>query len=70
MHTGDIQNALPHFLNFVHYSGNPTATLATLQQSMPAPLFNLIYQGYMAMRMQAMKVAERKAGKKDEPEVD
>lgn len=54
----------------------------TLQQSMPAPLFNLIYQAYMAMRVQGMKTAAAgggggvgsgaglKTAKKDEPEVD
>ena len=54
----------------------------TLQQSMPAPLFNLIYQAYVAMRLQGAKLAAGKKGstaaaatgaaatKKDEPEVD
>lgn len=74
--TGNVEDALPHFINFIHFSGNPNATLMTLQQSMPAPLFNLIYQAYMAMRMQGLKVAagqkaaEAKATKKAEPEVD
>lgn len=77
--TGNVEEALPHFINFIHFSGNPNATLMTLQQSMPAPLFNLIYQAYMAMRVQGMKAAATGAGgasgglkttKKDEPEVD
>lgn len=78
--TGNVEEALPHFINFIHFSGNPNATLMTLQQSMPAPLFNLIYQAYMAMRVQGMKAAASGAGadggaglkttKKDEPEVD
>jgi hypothetical protein len=54
----------------------------TLQQSMPAPLFNLIYQAYVAMRLQGAKLssagkkgstgtaAATTAAKKDEPEVD
>ena len=74
--TGNVEDALPHFINFIHFSGNPNATLMTLQQSMPAPLFNLIYQAYMAMRVQGLKAAAAGAGgglktaKKDEPEVD
>ena len=74
--TGNVEDALPHFINFIHFSGNPNATLMTLQQSMPAPLFNLIYQAYMAMRLQGVKLAagqkasEAKAAKKDEAEVD
>ena len=75
--TGNIEDALPHFVNFIHFSGNPNASLMTLQQSMPAPLFNLIYQAYVAMRLQGAKLAAGKkasaataAAKKDEPEVD
>ena len=74
--TGNVEEALPHFINFIHFSGNPNATLMTLQQSMPAPLFNLIYQAYMAMKVQGMKTAAAgggagvKTAKKDEPEVD
>ena len=74
--TGNIEDALPHFVNFIHFSGNPNASLMTLQQSMPAPLFNLIYQAYVAMRLQGAKLGTGKKGsaaavaKKDEPEVD
>ena len=74
--TGNIEDALPHFVNFIHFSGNPNASLMTLQQSMPAPLFNLIYQAYVAMRLQGAKLGAGKKGsaaaaaKKDEPEVD
>lgn len=80
MYTGNIEDALPHFVNFIHFSGNPNASLMTLQQSMPAPLFNLIYQAYVAMRLQGVKMAAGQKGpatakaaaaaKKDEPEVD
>ena len=76
--SGNIEDALPHFINFIHFSGNPNATLMTLQQSMPAPLFNLIYQAYMAMRVQGLKSAagggsgggKKATAKKDEAEVD
>ena len=73
---GNIEDALPHFINFIHFSGNPNATLMTLQQSMPAPLFNLIYQAYMAMRVQGLKTGGagggggKTAAKKPEAEVD
>ena len=78
VHTGNIEDALPHFINFIHFSGNPNATLMTLQQSMPAPLFNLIYQAYMAMRVQGLKTGGagggggggKTAAKKPEAEVD
>ena len=80
LYIGNIEDALPHFVNFIHFSGNPNASLMTLQQSMPAPLFNLIYQAYVAMRLQGAKLATGKKGstaaatavaaKKDEPEVD
>lgn len=48
--TGNIEEAIGHFINFVHFSGNPRATLSTLQQTMPAPLFSLLVRAYATLQ--------------------
>ncbi len=47
---GNIEEAIGHFINFVHFSGNPRATLSTLQQTMPAPLFSLLVRAYATLQ--------------------
>ena len=47
---GNIEEAIGHFINFVHFSGNPRTTLSTLQQTMPAPLFSLLVRAYATLQ--------------------
>lgn len=50
MYAGKLEEAVGHFINFVHFSGDPQRTLMMLQQSMPAPLFNIIVRAYAAIQ--------------------
>ena len=45
---GNIEEAVGHLLNFVKFSGNPRATLLTLQQTLPPPIFNILIRAVAA----------------------
>lgn len=46
---GNIEDGIGHLINFVQFSGNPRATLVTLQQTLPPPIFNLLARTYAAL---------------------
>jgi hypothetical protein len=43
-----MEEAIGHLINFVKFSGNPRATLMTLQQTLPPPIFNLLIRAVTA----------------------
>ena len=57
---GKIEEAIGHFINFVHFSGDPRRTLLMLQQTMPAPLFRLLCQAYTAVQEESSKMTQVK----------
>ena len=61
---GKIEEAVGHFINFVHFSGDPRGTLLMLQQTLPSPLFRVICQAYAAVQ------EESRATRKVKPEED
>ena len=66
--SGNVQAAIGHFINFVHFSGNPQETLVTLQQTLPPPLFNLLVRAYVALQSGGRKA--RASSKKEEHDID
>lgn len=48
LYAGNIEEAIGHLLNFVKFSGNPRATLMTLQQTLPPPIFNILIRAVAA----------------------
>ena len=48
-HVGNVPDCITHLVNFVVYSGNPKATLATLQQTLPPTIFELLIQVYASL---------------------
>ncbi|XP_064403428.1 mitochondrial import receptor subunit TOM20 homolog B-like [Halichondria panicea] len=68
---GNIEEAIGHFINFVHFSGNPRTTLSTLQQTMPAPLFSLLVRAYATLQSEgALAAGGGDAKKDDQADVD
>lgn len=56
LYAGNIEEAIGHLLNFVKFSGNPRATLMTLQQTLPPPIFNLLIRAVAATSGSAPQV--------------
>ncbi|XP_065919943.1 mitochondrial import receptor subunit TOM20 homolog [Dysidea avara] len=52
---GNVPDCITHLVNFVAYSGNPKATLATLQQTLPPTIFDLLIQVYASLEKKADK---------------
>jgi len=46
---GNVPDCISHLVNFVAYSGNPKATLNTLQQTLPPTIFDLLIQVYASL---------------------
>lgn len=46
---GNVPECINHLINFVAYSGNPKATLSTLQQTLPPTIFDLLIQVYASL---------------------
>lgn len=46
---GNVPECINHLVNFVAYSGNPKATLSTLQQTLPPTIFDLLIQVYASL---------------------
>jgi hypothetical protein len=66
---GKLEEAVGHFINFVHFSGNPRQTLMLLQQTLPAPLFRFICQAYAAVQEES-NPSLKKAKKVAEEDID
>lgn len=59
---GKLEEAVGHFINFVHFSGNPRQSLMMLQQTLPATLFRVVCQAYA--------LVQEEGGAKTEEEID
>jgi len=53
---GSIEEALGHFINFIQFSGNPRASMLTLQQSLPPPIFNLLIRTFAALQQEVCEI--------------
>ena len=50
---GNIEEAIGHLINLVQFSSNPSATLLSLQQVLPPPIFNLLLHTLKTMQQSA-----------------
>lgn len=69
---GKLEEAVGHFINFVHFSGNPSQTLMLLQQTLPAPIFRVVCQAYALIQQEnkAGHMGNAKAAAKNEEDID
>ncbi len=63
--TGKLEEAVGHFINFVHYSGDARQALLMLQQTLPAPLFRIICQAYAVLQEESSKSVSSAAKQED-----
>lgn len=49
---GNIEEGVAHLINFIQFSGNPRASLLTLQQTLPQPIFSLVVRAFAALQQQ------------------
>lgn len=71
-HTGKLEEAIGHYINLVHFSGNPQQTLLMLRQVVPAPLYRVICQAYAMAEKELNPAAAAAAAqvKPDDVEVE
>lgn len=50
---GNIEEAIGHLINLVQFSANPNATLLSLQQVLPPPIFNLLIHALKTLQQSA-----------------
>lgn len=67
---GNIEEAVGHFINVVHFSGDPRRTLLMLQQCVPAQLFSIICRAYSAVQENNKGLGVEKEKKTEEFEID
>ena len=53
---GNLEEAVGHYVSFIQFSSNPRSAMATLQQLLPPPVFNIVIQALAAVARQKVSL--------------